>query len=107
MMRHFDTFMTVEREGSRPSFADIFPLDTQLVDGFQEQDKEAVILVDVGGGQGQEIMELRKRYPKLPGRTVLQDLPHVIAGAPKTDGMEIMEYDFFTPQPIKGKQVND
>jgi hypothetical protein len=59
---------------------------------------------DVGGGNGYDIAELYQKHPNLPGRLTLQDLPDVIASVkdlPKP--VEPMAYDFFTEQPIKGK----
>lgn len=66
-------------------------------------DSDAVLLVDVGGGLGQDIVDFQKSYGHLPGRLVLQDLPTVIEsvqGLPTK--VEAMGHDFFTPQPIHG-----
>ncbi|CEN60871.1 hypothetical protein ASPCAL07543 [Aspergillus calidoustus] len=47
-----------------------------------------------------------KRFPDLPGRVILQDLPSVIEGAqPSPAGVESMGHDFFTPQPVKGAKA--
>ena len=99
----FDTFMTVQKQG-RPNFADFFPVKSQLIDGFHTA-KEAVMFVDVGGGRGQEILELRQKVPDLPGRTILQETPELVGSLPETAGVEIMEHDFFKPQPIRGMSV--
>ena len=66
--------------------------------------QNAVLLVDVGGGSGHDIELFQKRHPGLPGRLVLQDLPTVIEAykGTRSAGIEVMGYDFFTPQPIKG-----
>ncbi|KAF2677987.1 S-adenosyl-L-methionine-dependent methyltransferase [Lentithecium fluviatile CBS 122367] len=43
-----------------------------------------------------------QRFPQLPGKVILQDLPAVVEEA-KVDGdVEVMGYDFFTLQPMKG-----
>jgi len=94
--------MTCHKRG-RPEFPQVFPVDKKLVDGFK-QDKDAVVFVDVGGGLGQEIGMLRQMVPELPGRTVLQEVPDLVKEAAGTDGVEVMEYDFFTPQPVHGKR---
>lgn len=69
-------------------------------------DPNAVTLVDIGGGFGQAIKNIRKEYPGLKGRFILQDLPKTIdqidATQAKEDGFELHAYDFFNPQPIKG-----
>ncbi|KAF1966704.1 o-methyltransferas-like protein [Bimuria novae-zelandiae CBS 107.79] len=60
------------------------------------------VFVDVGGGTGQQCKALREKFPDLPGKVVLQDLPTMVAKAEALEGVEAMAYDFFTPQPIKG-----
>jgi hypothetical protein len=40
--------------------------------------KEDVLLVDVGGDTGQDILGFHKHFPNLPGRLVLEDLPPTI-----------------------------
>lgn len=94
-------WMTAQREGHTP-WLDFYPFKERIAQGFDYQDPEGVSLVDVGGSMGQEIQEIRKRYPSLPGRMILQDLPSTIQQVPPSNGMEAMAHDFFTPQPIKG-----
>jgi len=107
IMKYFDIFMTVQREGLHPNFAEFFPINNRLVEGFPLDDKDAVMFVDVGGGREQEIVEFKKRYPDMSGRTILQELPHVIAGAPEIKGKEKMEHDIDMPHPVKGMQEYD
>lgn len=64
--------------------------------------RESVLLVDVGGGRGQVLRELRKQRPDLQGRMIVQDLPQEVQDVQYTDGVEAMPFDFFMPQPIKG-----
>lgn len=65
-----------------------------------------VALVDVGGGAGQAIGHIRKTYPNIPGRFVLQDLSKSIESLPvgraEELGFEPMVHNFFEPQPVKG-----
>ncbi len=64
---------------------------------------ERPLLVDVGGGLGQDLLELRTKHPELAGRLVLQDQPNVIKQVGKAEkGIELAVHDFFTPQPVKG-----
>ena len=49
----------------------------------EANDVEALLLVDVGGGTGTDALEFRRRYPSIPGRVILQELPGVIASAKK------------------------
>lgn len=73
-----------------------------LARGANEAEK-GVLLVDIGGGTGRDIIEFRQRYPDVKGRLVLQDLQSVIDEAfSLPPGVETMAHDFFTPQPIQG-----
>lgn len=65
---------------------------------------EKPVFVDVGGGTGQQCVAIKEKFPDLPGKVILQDLPAVVAGAKLPEGMEAMAYDFFTPQPVKGNR---
>ena len=60
------------------------------------------MLIDIGGGVGHEIQAIKQYYPSLPGRLILQDTPETIKRALPIEGMETMEYDFFTKQPVTG-----
>lgn len=108
--KDFDTFMMASRQ-NRPIFADWFPVQAQIVDRFQEgkegKSDNDVLIVDVGGGRGQDLEMFRKRFPQAPGRMVLQDLPRTVADAKLSKGVEGMAYDFLTPQPVKGKSVTN
>jgi hypothetical protein len=65
--------------------------------------ERGVLLVDIGGGTGRDIIEFQQRYPDLKGRLVLQDLQSVIDEVVSLpSGVETMAHDFFTPQPIQG-----
>ncbi len=83
---------------------DWFPVKEEVIKGL-EQDEKAVTMVDVGGSLGHELLELKKRYPELPGRLVLQDLPETIKGVAETKVFEPAVHDFFTPQPVEGKCI--
>ena len=65
--------------------------------------KEAVMLVDIGGGTGRDIAGFQQAYPNLPGRLVLEDLPAVVGNAKLPASIELVAHDFFRPQPIRGK----
>ena len=101
--RYFDDYMAVRRKGLA-TWHETFPMATVLGPGAK-RDEDAVLLVDVGGNWGHEIVSFHAAYPDLPGRLVLQDLPAMIEkvaveNPPK--GVELMQYDFLTPQPVKG-----
>jgi hypothetical protein len=68
--------------------------------------KNDVLLVDVGGNQGHDLKMFQEHRGNLPGRLVLQDLPEAVKKHKKLlEGIEVMAYDFFTPQPIKGIDI--
>lgn len=81
-----------------------YPVTEKLVDSFQEI-ISPVMFVDVGGGYGQRAVALRKDFPQLPGKIIVQDLPMSIDRAPQVEGVEFQVHDFFTEQPIKGSRT--
>lgn len=99
----FDDYMKSRRLVDAPQWFDIYPAATKLANA--RKDANAILLVDIAGGPGQEVERFRQRNPTLPGRCVLQDLPLTIQRIEELhDGVEAMEYDFFTPQPLKGRK---
>ena len=92
----------------RPSWMDdgFYPAAERLFDGCKTGSDE-VVLVDVGGGLGHDLEELRSKCSALIGgrRLVLQDLfeQRVRAAVKLRPWLEAIAYDFFTPQPIKGE----
>jgi O-methyltransferase domain len=76
----------------------------QLFDfGKLVPNKEGVVLVDVGGGKGHVINEIRNVFPEMKG-FVLQDMKAVLDGGVLVDEeVELIPYDFFNNvQPVKG-----
>jgi hypothetical protein len=75
-----------------------------------DTDGDRATLVDVGGGQGQSIIQILKAFPSLqPDRMVLQDLPEPIAQGKESnllpEGVKAMVHDFWTPQPVKAAKA--
>ena len=81
---------------------DFFPVEEEIGKGAR-QDPESIIFVDIRGGMGRECLALKKRYPRLPGRFINQDLPQFLSDQ-TLDGVESMAYNLFNPQPLKGKR---
>lgn len=81
------------------------PLEEKL--GKESGDKDVpVLVVDVGGGKGRDLKAFHEKFPTLPRQLVLQDRASVLDDDEVKgldDAIEVMEHDFFTPQPIKGK----
>ena len=82
------------RSSNRSALSSLFPPDYD----------SDVLVVDVGGGRGEALEDLRAHRPDLKGRMIFQDLPEVFAGRENIPGVTAMAHDFFTPQPIKGEQ---
>ncbi|KAL4917423.1 S-adenosyl-L-methionine-dependent methyltransferase [Aspergillus aurantiobrunneus] len=80
-------------------WVDHFPVLEQLGD-FPRPDK--ALMVDVGGGYGQQSKALRAKFPDLPGKVIVQDLPQTLAGAPPAEGVDFEVHNFFDPQPVHG-----
>ncbi|CAD6575077.1 MAG: hypothetical protein ASARMPREDX12_007082 [Alectoria sarmentosa] len=83
------------------------PLEEKL--GKEAGDKDVpVLVVDVGGGKGRDLKAFHQKFPTLPGQLVLQDRASVLDDEEVKgldEKIEVMEHDFFTPQPIKGARA--
>lgn len=84
---------------SLPTWLDAVDFEAEMGKGLTS---DSVAFVDVGGGNGQQCDSLKKKFPELAGRFVLQDRPEVLEKALAVDGMEKMSYDYLTEQPVKG-----
>lgn len=97
----FNDYMAARREGYQLQWYDIFPARERLaVSPVKTLDE--VIVCDVGGGQGHELVKFKERYPDLRGRLVLEDLETSFEGVKLPEGIEMLAHDFFKPQPIQG-----
>lgn len=96
-LAYFNEFMASRRQPEL-SWLTVYPLTEQAKDC----DPSRPVYVNIGGGIGHQCAEFKEKFPNLPGRVILQDMPHSIAKALPTPGVENMVHDFFTPQPIKG-----
>lgn len=94
----FQTFMSNYRL-DRAEILDVYPTEKQLLPGGPQSD-DNVLMVDVGVGHGHEIELFVKKFPQKKGRMILQDEPNIVAEV-KSDNMENISYNFFTPQPVK------
>ncbi|EED15780.1 O-methyltransferase [Talaromyces stipitatus ATCC 10500] len=104
--QQFNNFMGLYAT-DRPRWLDEghFPVREILGEGASEE-KDAVLMVDVGGGKGHDLILFQQRYGDLPGRLILQDLPSVVKQAGQLSaGLESMGHDFFTENPIKGART--
>ena len=98
--KRFGAMMAVQASG-KTLWADegAYPVKERL--GNAQEDE--VLVVDLGGGSGHDLLGFKAGYPDLKGRLVLEELPYMINQlAGKVEGIELVEHDFNTPQPIKG-----
>ncbi len=104
--RVHNSAMTAQRAGRGEEWFDFFPVESTIIQDFPANDKDAVLLVDIGGGVGQDLQAFKARHSKLPGRLILQELPQVIDSITDiSEGIELVKYDFFTPQPFRNARV--
>lgn len=83
------------------SWTELYPVEKELQD-FKPSNDSAV-LVDIGGGFGQHSVFFKEKFPHIEGRIVVEDLPSTLEHiSAKPAGIDFEEYDFFTPQPIRG-----
>ncbi|KAF2170824.1 hypothetical protein M409DRAFT_18797 [Zasmidium cellare ATCC 36951] len=103
----FNRGMTVSHT-ARGLPAECFPFSTETAAlNLSPQD---VFLVDIGGGMGHQTRLIQQKFPSIPGRAIVQDLPHVVAHASsqqeqqetQTTGIEFQAHDMFAPQPVHG-----
>jgi hypothetical protein len=59
---------------------------------------------DIGCGAGQDLAAFRKALPDVDGTFIVEDLPDTFkALPPPSQWITLQSYDFFTPQPNKGR----
>lgn len=100
----FDLTMGIPRLSfGKEEWFDFFPVEDKL---FKDTSDTEVLLVDVGGGRGHDLEAFHQKFPACPGRLILQDQPSVIdAITPVPSDIELLDHDFFSPQPIKGARA--
>ncbi|KAL8869656.1 MAG: hypothetical protein Q9174_004105 [Haloplaca sp. 1 TL-2023] len=104
LLANLNVFMQGRRL-SNPSWLDFYPFRNNILQDATEN-RQSVLVVDVGGGLGHGLIEIKDRFPDINGRLVLQDLPKTIEQADSRDAVfESMVHDFFTPQPVRGARA--
>lgn len=101
---YFDNYMAGRRKDI-VRWYHVYPVKEQLAARLR-QEEDAVLLVDVGGSQGHDLAAFKDLFADLPGKLVLEDLPETIHSIPPLNGIETLAYDFYTPQPNKGKALS-
>jgi demethylsterigmatocystin 6-O-methyltransferase len=99
-LSYFQKLMSVPRDGD---WLDVVPFAEEAADVRPDR----ALFVDIGGNIGHQSKRLRSKYPTLPGRVIVQDLPETVHVATPAPGVEFMAHDFFTAQPVHGRAQAD
>ena len=83
-----------------PTWLDAVSFESEIAQNASADD---IVFVDVGGGNGSQCAALKKAFPHLQGRIILQDRTPVLESALIVEGMEKMSHDFLTEQPVKSE----
>ncbi|KAL9057267.1 MAG: hypothetical protein Q9162_002471 [Coniocarpon cinnabarinum] len=100
--RAFNSTMAMSRAMRDSDWLNKFPVNEKLTTA-----QDQVSFADIGGGTGEDILAIREKYPHVAGKMVLEELPQVIdsIARPLPVGVEAIQYDMFTPQPVKSAKV--
>ncbi|KAJ5655900.1 hypothetical protein N7507_007850 [Penicillium longicatenatum] len=98
----FNSVMTQSQQYRGADWFEAYPVQEKL-----RVSADQVLLVDMGGGVGHDIKAFKKRFPNLPGKLVLQDLPQVIRTIkePLPEGMTALSHNIFERQPVSGARA--
>jgi hypothetical protein len=94
----YNTTMRIARNQRGEEWFEYYPVEEKLL--LPENDESSILLVDVGGNVGYDLINFKKRYPDLRGRLIVEDTPAIVHSA--TDlppGIEKVGHDFFKSQP--------
>ncbi|KAJ5775356.1 O-methyltransferase family 2 [Penicillium nucicola] len=104
LAKDFQQWMSL-KQAATASWVDWFDIEKNIIDDFDAQSPDNVLLVDVGGGEGRYLREFQDKFQIAPGQLVLQDLPNVIEAIENPPDVKLIAHDFFTPQPVKGARA--
>ncbi|EKD16415.1 o-methyltransferase [Drepanopeziza brunnea f. sp. 'multigermtubi' MB_m1] len=98
-MRVFNSAMTIVSIIETSEKFQAYPFDRL------SPNKEGVVLVDVGGGKGHVINQIRSAFPNLQGKFALEDMQVVLDGGTVVPADVVLQpHDIFKEaQPIQGK----
>lgn len=96
-LAYFNTYMALRRK-PQVTWLSEYPVTEEVTDWPADKG----LYINIGGSIGHQCAQFKEKYPDLKGRVVLQDLPHSVAAALNTPGVENMPHDMFEPQPVLG-----
>lgn len=100
----FNATMELQKGQDDAAFIETYPAQERL----KIDDAERVLFVDVGGNLGHQARKFHEKYPSLPGKLIVEDLPQVVDKAVDLpESITKVGHDFFTPQPdiVKGAKA--
>ena len=100
-LKFFNDYMALRR-GPDVSWLSVYPIEEET----KGWNPTGLVYVNIGGGIGHQCADFKRHFPHVPGRVILQDLPHSIDKAMSTPGVENMVHNFFEPQPLKGSHFH-
>ncbi|KAI0543632.1 S-adenosyl-L-methionine-dependent methyltransferase [Xylaria curta] len=96
-LAYFNDFMALRRQ-PETSWLSVYPVREKI----KGSNPDRPVYVNIGGGIGHQCVQFKNAFPDIPGRVILQDLPHTISQALSHPEVENMACDFYQPQPITG-----
>jgi hypothetical protein len=87
-----------------------YPFEQRVGSLLQARTSDKLVIVDIGGNQGLDLDRFAKGFPHLECDLVLQDLPETLLQLKENRAqldprIKVMEYDFFTAQPVHGSSM--
>lgn len=73
----------------------------EIMEGYEQ----GPLLVDIGGGQGDDIQCFTLAHPGNEAQLFLEDMPTVVDQARCDDKIRRISHNFFEPQPIRGART--
>jgi hypothetical protein len=97
----FNTTMMLQRMDRGEPWYDYYPVTSKDGTSF---DEKAPLIVDIGGNIGINISDFHAKFPELPGRLILEDLPETIFSIQELAfAMKRIIQSFIEPQPDTAK----
>lgn len=98
----FNTTMRIAQNQRGEKWFEFYPVEEKLA--ISDADPSKILLVDIGGNVGYDLVTLQNRFPNLKGRLVVEDLPAIVESATELpQSIERVGHDFFKPQPAELK----
>ncbi|KAH7125192.1 O-methyltransferase-domain-containing protein [Dendryphion nanum] len=97
LSKAFNATMQMQKGEEDDTFVPAYPVQERI----KNEDPDRVLIVDVGGNVGHQLIKFKEKYPSIPGKLVLQDLPQVVNSeeAKVPESIIKVGHDFFKPQP--------